>query len=187
MRQSDDAFLSAISELRLGKCSVKMQEFLLQLSRRLPSEIERDATHIFFRKRNAMLFNRQRIELAGELLSFSAIFENDTSRSMNWSGYHVLQLKRNCKIMLLWNKSDHLKNGSIGVFKDVQNDALLVSFEGVGVVEVKRETWIKINHAGVAVGSVSQFPVIPSHAITSHKVSNYQLLSPGQKHQGTIC
>ena len=88
-----------------------------------------------------MLFNRQRIdELAGELLSFSAMFENDTSRSMNWPGYHVLQLKRNCKIMLLWNKSDHLKNGSIGVFKDVQNDALLLSFEGVGVVEVKRET-----------------------------------------------
>ena len=94
---------------------------------------------------------------------------------MNWPGYHFLQLKRNCKIMLLWNKSDHLKNGSIGVFKDVQNDALLVSFEGVGVVEVKRETWIKSNHAGVAVGSVSQFPVIPSYAITSHKVSPYQL------------
>ena len=170
IRQSDDAFLSAISELRLGKCSVKMREFLLHLSRRLPSEIERDATHIFFRKRNAMLFNWQRIdELAGELLSFSAIFENDTSCSMNWPGYHVLQLKRNCKIMLLWNKSDHLKNGSIGVFKDVQNDALLVSLEGVGVVEVKRETWIKSNHAGVAVGSVSQFPVIPSYAITCHK------------------
>ena len=45
MRQSDDAFLSTISELRLGKCSVKTQEFLLQLSRQLPSEIERDATH----------------------------------------------------------------------------------------------------------------------------------------------
>ena len=60
-------------------------------------------------------------------------------------------------------------NGSIGVFKDVQNDALLVSFEGVGVVEVKRQTWIKRNHAGVAIGSVSQFPVIPSYAITCHK------------------
>ena len=79
--------------------------------------------------------------------------------------------------MLLWNKSDSLRNGSIGVlkdvrngvFKDVRNDALLVSFEGV--VEVKRETWIKHNHAGIAMGSVSQFPLIPpAYAVTSRKV-----------------
>ena len=56
MRQTDQEFLSAISELRMGKCSAATQEFLLSLSRQLPSEVESDATHIFFQKGNAMLF-----------------------------------------------------------------------------------------------------------------------------------
>ena len=90
-------------------------------------------------------------------------------------GYHVLQLKQYCKVMLVWNKLDDLKNGSIGIFKDVKNDVLLVSFEGVGVVEITCETWIKRNHAGVSIGSVCQFPIIPAYAMTCHKVSLCQL------------
>ena len=117
-----------------------------------------------------MLFNCLKIdELPGELVSFSAIFENDVSHNINWPGYRVLQLKKECKVMLLWNKSDVLRNGSIGVFKEVRNESLLVSFEGVVVVEVKRETWIKRNHAGVAIGSICQFPLIPAYAVTCHK------------------
>jgi hypothetical protein len=162
MCQTDHAFLSAILELRLGKCSVAMQEYLSGLGRPLPSALENDATHIFFRKGNAMLFNRLKInKLSGKFVSFSAIFEN-VSHNVSWPGYRVLQLKKECKVMLLWNKSDSL-------IKDVRNDALLVSFEGV--VEVKRETWIKHNHAGIAMGSVSQFPLIPpAYAVTSSKV-----------------
>ena len=44
MRQSDQEFLSAISELRVEKCSV----FFSSLSRQLPPEVESDVTHIFF-------------------------------------------------------------------------------------------------------------------------------------------
>ena len=170
MHQTDHAFLLAISELRLGECSVETQEYLSGLGRPLPSALENDATHIFFRKGNAMLFNRLKIDkLPGEFISFSAIFEN-VSHNTNWPGYPVLQLKKECKVMLLWNKSNTLRNGSVGVFKDVRNDALLVSFEGVGVVEVKCQTWIKCNHAGVTMGSVCQFPLIPAYAVTCHKV-----------------
>ena len=123
-----------------------------------------------FKKEMQCYFNQMIIdELPGEFLSFSAIYENDISRSITWPDYRVLQLKRGCKVMLVWNKSDDLRNGSIGVFKDVQNDALIVSFEGVGDVEITRETWIKRNHAGVAIGSVCQFPAILTYAVTCHK------------------
>ncbi len=57
MRQTDHAFLLAISELRLGECSVETQEYLSDLGRPLPSALENNATHIFFRKGNVMLFN----------------------------------------------------------------------------------------------------------------------------------
>ena len=45
--------------------------------------------------------------------------------------------------MLVWNKSDDLKNGSLSIFTGVREDVLLVAFEGVGIVETKRETWVK--------------------------------------------
>ncbi len=77
----------------------------------------------------------------------------------------------------MWNKSDDLRNGTIGSFKDVQDDALLISFEDIGIVKIKHETWIKRNHAGRTIGSVSKFPVIPAYAlhVTNHKDLPYQL------------
>ena len=125
--------------------------------------------HIFFQEGNAVFHNQQRIdELPGEFFSFTVSYKNDTSRSITWPGYRVLQLKQDSKVMLVWNKSDDLRNGSIGIFKVVKNDALCVSFDDTGVVEIKRETWIKRNHSGTRVGSVSQFPVIPAYAVTCH-------------------
>ena len=51
MHQSNQEFLSAVSELRVGKCSAKTQEFFSSLNRQLPPEVESDVTHIFFSER----------------------------------------------------------------------------------------------------------------------------------------
>ena len=173
MRQSDPEFLFAISEIRMGKCSERTQQFLSFLQRDLPDDVEKVATHIFFRKVNAHLFNRQKIsELAGELLSFDAEYENDQSRSTStesWPGQRLLQLKFETKVMLVWNKSDDLRNGSIGTFVGIRGASLLISFADVGVVEISKETWIKRDRNGVKVGSVTQFPIIPAFAITCDK------------------
>ena len=67
-----------------------------------------------------MLKNREELDkLPGEVLSFEALYENDNSSSMNWPGPGVLQLKPGCKVMLIWNKSDELKNDTTGVFRGV--------------------------------------------------------------------
>lgn len=50
--------------------------------------------------------------------------------------------------MFVWNKLDDLKNGSIGIFKGICGDIFFVIFEGVGVVEIKREMWVKRNCNG---------------------------------------
>ena len=91
MCQSDPEFLFAISEIRMGKCSERTEQFLSFLQRDLQEDMERVATHIFFRKVNAHLFNMQKVsELEGELLSFNAEYQNDQSRSMSWPGQHRL-------------------------------------------------------------------------------------------------
>ena len=170
MRQTHAELLYAISELRMGKCSARTGDFLWALSRELPEIIAREATHIFFRKNPAMLFNQRRIhELPGEIICFDATIENEASEAMRWPGQRRLQLKPNCKAMLVWDKSDELKNGSMGVFVGVEGDALLVHFDEIGVFKIGRETWIKRNRSGQRVGSICQFPVIPAYAVTCHK------------------
>ncbi|CAB3978897.1 ATP-dependent DNA helicase PIF1 [Paramuricea clavata] len=154
----------------MGICSKETQQFIAGLERELSLEVRKYAIHIFFRKVNAHIFNMQKIiELPGELLSFDAVFENGLSESMTWPGYRRIQLKPNCKIMLVWNKSAQLSNGRVGSFICVKGDVLLVYFENVGVVEICRETWIKRNRLGERIGSVSQFPIILAYAITCHK------------------
>ena len=108
-------------------------------------------------------------ELPGEMLSFDAEYENAQSQDMTWPGQRHLQLKENCKIMMVWNKSNNIRNGSMGTFVGIRGDSLLVSFTDVGVVEIHRQTWIKRDRNGTKVGSVTQFPIIPAYAITCHK------------------
>lgn len=125
MRQSenDTHFLNALAEIRLGWCSKDSEEYIRSLKRSLSAEIP------------VTLMNRKELDkLPGELLVFNASFENNNSTSMSWPGVEVLQLKRGCKVMLVWNLSDSLKNGSVGVFTGVRGDDLLVLFEDVGVV-----------------------------------------------------
>ena len=105
------------------------------------------------------MFNRSRVEeLEGDYTRFDAVFEGKGER-MNWPGERSLFLKSNCKIMLVWNKSDDLKNGSMGTFKKVVDDKLLIEFEKVGTVLIERVTWNQRNRQGEIIGSVTQFPV----------------------------
>ena len=151
--QTDPTFLFAISEIRLGKCSEASEHFLSSLQRDLSREVEKDATHIFFRKVNAHLFNIMKIsELPGEMLSFDAEYENAQSQDMTWPGQRHLQLKENCKIMMVWNKSNDIRNGSMGTFVGIRGDSLLVSFTDVGAVEIHRQSWIKRDRNGTKVG-----------------------------------
>ena len=86
----------------------------------MSADLDERATHIFFHKIPVTLMNRKKLEkLPGELLVYNASFENDNSTSMSWPGVgggEVLQLKRGGKVMLVWNLSDNLKNGSVGVY-----------------------------------------------------------------------
>ena len=168
MRQTNENFLRVFADLRLGKCSLSTKSFISALSRDLPNEVKYVATHIF---------NRKVIEsLEGEIFSFEAICENK-SLNMKWPGQCHLQLKVNCKVILVWNKSESLRNGSMGVFAGVRGKMLLVSFPEVGTVEIEQQTWIKSNLYGQKVGSISQYPIIPAYAITCHKSQGLTLLA----------
>lgn len=178
MRQQDPAFLSAVSEIREGNCSLATEHFITSLQRELPWQLLQNATHIYFRKVPVQLENRRQLDAINEeMITFQADFENDRSRSMSWPGASILQLKRGCKVMLVWNKSDDLKNGTLGIFTGVKDNDLLVNFKEVGIVEIGRETWIKRDRNGQRIGSVTQFPIVLTYACTCHKSQGLTLPS----------
>ncbi|XP_022779512.1 ATP-dependent DNA helicase PIF1-like [Stylophora pistillata] len=178
IRQQNPQFLAALAEIREGACSIATKQYLASLQRQLPWELQRTATQIYFKKVPVQLANRRQLDaIPGELFIFHADYENDKSRSMSWPGAPVLQLKPGCKVMLVWNKSDYLRNGTLGTFTGVSgNGKLLLNF-GEGLVELGRETWIKQDRNGQMVGSVSQFLVVLAYAVTCHKSQGLTLSS----------
>lgn len=114
-------------------------------------------------------------EIDGDLMCFEATYEGNGNK-VNWPGERSLFLKSDCKVMLLWNKSERLKNGSIGTFKRVlDKDRLLVYFEKVRNVAIEQVTWIKRNCHGEKIAVVHQFPVTPAYTITCHKSQGLKL------------
>ena len=139
LRQSeaDKMFVAALKDLRLGKCSEETSNFMAQLSRGLEPRLAEDATHIFFKRNGALLFNRSALNnLGGEIIRFSTTFEGGSGDKIKWPGEKALFLKKDCKVML--NKCNILKNGSMGTFKGVtDSDTLQVEFEYVGSVSIR--------------------------------------------------
>ena len=175
MRQSelDKPFVYAIADVRLGMCSLETAAFIASLSRDLEPNDAEKATHVFYKRDAMLIHNKLALQnIPGGLLKFEATVDGSAAEGMRWPGERQLVLKKGCKVMLIWNKSDALKNGSMGVFlgiKDQAGDSLEVCFEGVGTVSLGRETWIKRNRAGEKSGSITQFPIVLAYAVTCHK------------------
>ena len=177
LRQSDTntMFMNCLSDVRLGTCSIKTAPFIEKLSRSLEPQSERVATHIFFKKNSVFLFNRSALEERdGELLRYNDTFDGK-GQKMKFPGDKTLFLKRDCKVMLVWNRSDALKNGSMGTFKSVDGNKLLIYFEKVGTVAIERVIWVQRNRQGEKIGSVSQFSVILGYALMCHKSQGLKL------------
>ncbi|KAL9967257.1 hypothetical protein ACROYT_G025442 [Oculina patagonica] len=170
---SDDGFISALKELRLGLCSQETEALLTSLNR----EIEGEAVHIYFTKLSVQLHNQEALfNMPGELISFNSIDKGDVA-SISCPAAQKLLLKPGVKVMVVWNVSDKVKNGTSGKFIAVKEDMLEVEIEGYGRLLLSRKTWSKRNRAGQVVGSRTQFPVVLFFACTCHKTQGLTLQS----------
>ena len=175
----DHEFLSALRELRVGQCrSSETLEYLRSLSRDLVAdELKDSAVHIFFKKISAQLHNMSALrELPGDFLKLEATKEGNSKRVMS-PAWQVLFLKPECRVMHVWNKSSSLKNGTHGIFHNLEDGNLQVTFPTVGTISVTRETWLKRGNDGRIIGKLTQYPVVPAYAVTCHKSQGQTLHS----------
>ncbi|KAJ7394573.1 hypothetical protein OS493_000390 [Desmophyllum pertusum] len=139
MRQNlaDQTFINALKELRLGICSAETEAFLESLNR----DLEGEAVDIYFTKLSVQLHNQEALfKMPGELIASDAIDEENVT-GISCPADMKLLIKPNAKVMIVWNVSEKVKNGTAGKLVGVKDDKLEVEVEKVGRVFLKRETW----------------------------------------------
>ena len=80
--------------------------------------------------------------IPGTELKFDSI-DTGNAKSLKNSVAADLYLKRQCKVMLLYNSNNHLKNGTCGKFESVDESTdggLVVNIPKVGSVTLRRKT-----------------------------------------------
>lgn len=173
MRQNlaDKTFITALKELRLGLCSPETEVLLKSLARPLKGE----AVDISYTKLSVQLQNQEALfKMPGELLTFHCIDEGNVA-GISCPADARLLLKAGAKVMVVWNISDDVKNGTAGKFIGVKGDKLEIEIPNHGNVLLKRQTWSKRNRTGMIVESRTQFPVILFYACTCHKTQGLTL------------
>ena len=166
---TEESFIKFLQEIRLGTCSQDSCEYSKSLARYLSDPLITEATHVYFNKISALFHNSDVMRsMPGEFLRFEATDEGDTV-GMQCPAEKTILLKPGCKVMLLWNVSDVLRNGTSGTFLHQAGEHLIVDFPTIGKIGLKRETWNKRLVSGRLVGSRKQYPVVAMYAITCHK------------------
>ena len=164
----------SLAEIRLGRCGAETSNLMNRLKRPLPMGTQEHAVHVFFRRQPVGIHNMNVLtSLPGEMFSFEAIDEGDTG-NIKCPAPKCLKLKVSSKIMMLWNKSSKLRNGTAGILADVQGEVIIAEFPQ-GKVRIERETWYKLSPDGGRIGSRTQFPVVLMYAIACHKAQGLTL------------
>jgi len=112
--------------------------------------------------------------MPGELLTFDCVDERKVN-GISCPAEFKLLLKVGAKVMIVWNLSEDVKNGSPGKFLGLRGDKLEVEIENRGKVELKRQTWSKRDRKGRVVGSRTEYPVILFDGCTCHKTQGLTL------------
>ena len=199
-RQSDPEFLSALAELRVGKLSPKSRIFFWKLSENVfPPDAE--VVDIYTTRDGAAVVNSEHLlRLPGPTVSFEAkdfepgkkSYGSGTSKyfaskkkaggeSSLWMAPDVLELRVGAQVMLLKNLVPGLLvNGTTGIVVgfDESTSAPIVTFTATNgtkhTMTMAKAVWER-KMGRVVVAKRTQYPLILSYAITTHKSQGMSL------------
>ena len=114
--------------------------------------------------------------ISGRMFSLHAQDQGNVT-TLDFTVGKTIHLKEGCSLLLLYNISEDLRNGTTGKLVKVEEDSLTVAFPKVGHKKIARKTWYVHDRNGNVLGSRTQFPVVPSYAVTVHKSQGMTLNS----------
>lgn len=184
-RQKDPAFVSLLSDIRLGRnveaVVSKLNEICVRPHREGHTPVLLTATNAVAEK-----YNRKGLDdLGSQALEYDSFTKGKFNESRA-PAPPLLKLKKGARVMAV--KNDPLKrwvNGSLGTITDLTKDEVYVKFDSGGSVrKIERTKWEAINYKWnelsqkmeeAATASFEQIPLILAWAVTIHKAQGLTL------------
>jgi uncharacterized protein YpbB/nucleoside-triphosphatase THEP1 len=182
-RQSDEAFINILNNIRNNCCTTEDLQHLHQYYKPgfTPA---REENYITLTSHNdkADAINMNELErLQDRLHTYKAEISGEFNER-SYPAEEELQLKQGAQIMFIKNdKGENRRyyNGKIGVIHSIEEERILISFPGEhGLLELEKEKWQNIRYRYNAsgdsfeeeeIGTFTQYPIRLAWAITIHK------------------
>lgn len=172
-RVSDNLFLDVLSDVRHGKVTERVRDFL---NEHVQDHDEDDpGTRLFPRKVNAEKFNERKLAEIDETEVVIASIYSGSERHIESLKKaspiaEKLILKIGCQVMFLQNDPQRRwVNGTRGTVVDITADQITVKKDKGREVQVNKSSFAIQDAEGTIMAQVEQFPLTLAYATTIHK------------------
>lgn len=176
MRTEDQAFVAMLNQLRFGKLTKELQDFLQAHTRKAPEGFK--GTMLFGRKAPVESYNQKRLEaLPGKLWEFETemtVAKHVKTPKETLSSYSPLPeslvLKEGALVMLRKNDMEgRYVNGSLALITKIAEQKIDLELLSGGAVSLEKDTFQILDGDGNTICTIRNFPLTLGWATTIHK------------------
>jgi ATP-dependent exoDNAse (exonuclease V) alpha subunit len=172
-RTQDNEFLDVLADVRYGKISLRVKNFLE--SRLREHDHDDKSTRLFPRRDQSTFFNNEELSLIPKTeVKIDSIFIGEEKYveilKKNSPIAEQLVLKIGAKVIFLQNDPQkRWVNGTRGTVLDIANDKITVQKDRGREVTVEKALFSYLDAEGKIIASVINFPLALAYATTIHK------------------
>ncbi len=172
-RIQDNEFLNVLEDIRHGRMSEQVKEFLQDHTK--PHDEDHPGTRLFPRRDQSELYNQKKLsEINEEEYIVDSIYLGEAKYieilAKSAPVPQQLKLKIGCRLLFLKNDTQkRWVNGTRGTLAHIEADHLVVRKEGGREVKVEKMSFSLLDADGNIKASLIQFPVNLAYATTIHK------------------
>ncbi len=172
-RIQDNDFLDVLSDVREGKFTDRVREFLNDHTR--DHDEDHPGTRLFPRREQSDTYNQKKLAEINEdehLIDSIYLGEQKFIDVLMKSAPVPVQLKIKIGCRVLFIKNDNQKrwvNGTRGTITHIEADHIMVSKGGGREVKVEKHSFSLLDAEGNSKASAIQYPLILAYATTIHK------------------
>lgn len=179
VRTKDKEFLQILNQVRYGRVTREVIEFLNRRCRAIPSNF--DGTRLFARKDDVERYNLERLSrLSSELHTFNTVYRGNAKAIEDFKKHapipETISLREGALVMLRQNDpKNKWVNGSVGHLRDISPLRLGIELLNGREIIVERHDFTLLDADGLPAVTASNFPVTLAYALTIHKAQGTTL------------